>query len=218
MFVESYGQLAVQGSSFSPEVDAALAEGNKRLQSAGFSSRSGFLTSATFGGISWLAHSSLQSGLWVDNQDRYDQLLPEKRFTLAAPSSGPGGGPSTTMPSNDRPWPQGKAFYHWDQVYDRYQVGYHGPTFTYASMPDQYIFSALQRLELAKTAPAAGVRGGRHGLEPHAVEPHPGGDPLEPGRQRLDLQPHPDDPRDGVVLGATRSACRRRTAGRSCTR
>ena len=62
VFVEAYGQLAVQGASFSPEVDAALAEGNKRLASAGFSSRSGFLTSATFGGISWLAHSSLQSG------------------------------------------------------------------------------------------------------------------------------------------------------------
>ncbi len=37
VFVEAYGQQAVQGSSFSPEVDAALAEGNKRLASAGFS-------------------------------------------------------------------------------------------------------------------------------------------------------------------------------------
>ena len=47
VFVEAYGQQAVQGDSFSPEVDAALAEGNMRLKSAGFSSRSGFLTSAT---------------------------------------------------------------------------------------------------------------------------------------------------------------------------
>ncbi len=58
VFVEAYGQQAVEGRSFSPEVDAALAEGNKRLASAGFSSRSGFLDSATYGGISWLAHSS----------------------------------------------------------------------------------------------------------------------------------------------------------------
>jgi phosphatidylglycerophosphate synthase len=151
VFIEAYGQQAVEGRSFSPEVDAALAEGNKRLASAGFSSRSGFLDSATYGGISWLAHSSLQAGLWVDNQDRYNQLIPAKRFTLAQAFKEAGWRTVVDDPSNDRPWPQGKAFYHYDQVYNRYQVGYHGPTYTYASMPDQYIFSALQRLELSKT-------------------------------------------------------------------
>jgi phosphatidylglycerophosphate synthase len=150
VFVEAYGQQAVQGRSFSPEVDAVLADGNKQLRSAGFSSRSGFLTSATYGGISWLAHSSLQAGLWVDNQDRYNQLISAKRFTLAEAFKRAGWRTVDDDPSNDRPWPQGKAFYHFDAIYNRYQVGYHGPTFTYASMPDQYIFSALNRLELAR--------------------------------------------------------------------
>jgi hypothetical protein len=150
VFVEAYGQQAVEGRSFSPEVDATLAEGNKRLASAGFSSRSAFLNSATYGGISWLAHSSLQAGLWVNNQDRYNQLISAKRFTLAEAFKRAGWRTVDDDPSNDRPWPQGKAFYHFDQIYNRYQVGYHGPTFTYASMPDQYIFSALQRLELAQ--------------------------------------------------------------------
>jgi phosphatidylglycerophosphate synthase len=150
VFVEAYGQQAVEGRSFSPEVDAALAQGNNRLKSAGFSSRSGFLDSATYGGISWLAHSSLQSGLWVNNQDRYNQLMPEKRFTLAEAFKKAGWRTVVDDPSNDRPWPQGKAYYHYDKIYNRYQVGYHGPTFTYASMPDQYIFSAFNRLELAK--------------------------------------------------------------------
>ncbi len=150
VFVEAYGQHAVQGSSFSPEVDTALAEGNKRLQSAGFSARSGFLTSATFGGISWLAHSSLQSGLWVDSQLRYNQLMSAKRLTLADAFKRSGWRTVDDVPSNDRAWPQGAKFYHWDKIYDRHQVGYHGPSFTYASMPDQYIFSALQRLELGK--------------------------------------------------------------------
>ena len=128
VFVEAYGQLAVQGSSFSPEVDAALAEGNKRLQSAGFSARSGFLTSATFGGISWLAHSSLQSGLWVNSQLRYNQLMTAKRFTLADAFKRAGWRTVDDVPSNDRAWPQGSTFYHWDKIYDRYQVGYRGPT------------------------------------------------------------------------------------------
>ncbi len=150
VFIEAYGQQAVEGRSFSPEVDAALAEGNKRLASAGFSSRSGFLDSATYGGISWLAHSSVQAGLWVDNQDRYNQLLSAKRFTLADAFKRAGWRTAEDDPSNNRPWPQGKAFYHYDQIYNRYQVGYHGPTYTYATMPDQYIFSAVQRLELGK--------------------------------------------------------------------
>ena len=150
VFVEAYGQQAVQGTSFSPEVDAALKQGDKRLQSAGFSARTGFLDSATYGGISWLAHSSLQSGLWVDTQLRYNQLLSAKRFTLAQAFKQAGWRTVDDVPSNDRAWPQGEKYYHYDKIYNRYQVGYHGPTFTYASMPDQYIFSALQRLELAK--------------------------------------------------------------------
>jgi hypothetical protein len=150
VFVEAYGQQAVQGASFSPVVDAALAEGNKRLKSAGFSSRSGFLTSATYGGISWLAHSSLQSGLWVDSQLRYNQLMSANRFTLAEAFKRAGWRTVDDVPSNDRAWPQGEKYYHYDKIYDRYQVGYHGPTFTYASMPDQYIYSALRRLELGK--------------------------------------------------------------------
>ncbi len=150
VFVEAYGQLAVQGAKFSPEVDNALAEGNQRLASAGFSSRSGFLTSATFGGISWLAHSSLQSGLWVDSQLRYNQLMSAKRFTLAEAFKRAGWRTVDDIPSDDRSWPQGEKYYHYDKIYDRYQVGYRGPSFTYASMPDQYIFMALQRLELGK--------------------------------------------------------------------
>jgi hypothetical protein len=150
VFIEAYGQEAVQGTSFSPGVDNAIVEGNKRLASAGFSSRSGFLTSATFGGLSWLAHSSLESGLSVHNQLRYNQLLSAKRLTLADAFKRAGWRTVDVPLENDRPWPQGKAFYHWDKIYDRYQLGYHGPTFVYAAMTDQFAYLALQRLELGK--------------------------------------------------------------------
>ncbi len=150
VFVEAYGRAAVQGTWFSPQVDKALALGDRRLAGAGFSSRSGFLTSATYGGISWLAHSSLQSGLWVNSEIRYNELLQAKRFTLAAAFKRAGWRTVADDPSNDRPWPDGQAYYHYDQIYNRNTVGYRGPTYTYASMPDQYMFLALQRLELGK--------------------------------------------------------------------
>ena len=150
VFVESYGQVAVQDSSFSPKVDAVLAQGTRQLQAAGFSARSGWLTSSTFGGLSWLAHSTLQSGLWVDDQLRYDQLVKTDRLTLSTAFKRAGWRTVSDVPSDDRTWPEGSSFYHYDKLYDRRNVGYHGPKYSYASMPDQYVFLALQRLELAK--------------------------------------------------------------------
>ena len=95
MFVESYGRVAVQGSSVSPRVDAVLDRGDAQLRAAGFSSRSAFLTSPTFGGLSWLAHSTLQSGVRIDGQRRYDQLVDERPpHAHAGRSSAPGGGRS----------------------------------------------------------------------------------------------------------------------------
>jgi hypothetical protein len=150
VFVESYGQVAVQDSSLSPQVDAVLAKGTRQLQAAGFSARSGWLTSSTFGGLSWLAHSTLQSGLWVDDQLRYDQLVESNRLTLSVAFKRAGWRTVSDVPSDNRAWPEGTSFYHYDKLYDRRNVGYHGPKYSFASMPDQYVFLALQRLELAK--------------------------------------------------------------------
>jgi phosphatidylglycerophosphate synthase len=150
VFVESYGRVAVQGSSFSPAIDAVLASGTKRLQAAGFSARSAFTTAPNFGGLSWLAHSAMQSGLWVNSPQRYDQLTASHRFTLSDAFNRAGWRTVYDAPANDRPWPPGKTFYHFDKLYNRFDVGYRGPKYAYAPMPDQYVLAALQRLELAK--------------------------------------------------------------------
>jgi hypothetical protein len=151
VFVESYGRVAVQGSSFSPGVDRVLDDGTARLHAAGFSARSAFLTSPTFGAASWLAHSTLQSGLWVDSQQRYDQLVTRDRLTLTDAFGRAGWRTVSDVPSDTHGWEAGSSFYHFDQLYDSRNVGYRGPRFSYATMPDQYTLSALQRLELGKT-------------------------------------------------------------------
>jgi phosphatidylglycerophosphate synthase len=150
VFVESYGKVAVQGSSFSPTVDGVLSNGTKRLQAAGFSARSAFTTAPNFGGLSWLAHSTLQSGVWVNSPQRYDQLVASHRFTLSDAFNRAGWRTVYDAPANDRAWPPGKTFYHFDKIYDRRDVGYRGPKYAYAPMPDQYVLAAVQRLELAK--------------------------------------------------------------------
>ena len=150
VFVESYGRVAVQDSSFSPRIDGALERGAAQLQAAGFSSRSAFLTSPTFGGLSWLAHSTMQSGVRVDGQRRYDQLVDDDRLTLTRAFKRAGWRAVGAMPGNRRAWPEGSTFYHYDRVYDRRNFGYRGPGFGVPPMPDQYTLLALQRRELAK--------------------------------------------------------------------
>lgn len=150
VFVESYGRVAVQDSAFSPQVDAVLKAGTNAVSAAGFSSRSAFLTSPTFGGVSWLAHSTLQTGLWIDSQQRYDQLVASKRSTLSVAFQRAGWRTVSDVPSDNRVWPQGTSFYHYDKLYNGLNVGYVGPSFSYAQVPDQYTLSKFRRLELAK--------------------------------------------------------------------
>ena len=147
-FVESYGQVAVQGTSFSAGVDAALSQDTASLARAGWSTRSAWTTSPGFGGISWLAHSTLQSGLWVNTVQRYAELVGSRRFTLSDAFDKAGWRTVYDAPADDIYWPIGTSFYHFGKVYDQRDVGYHGPTFSYASMPDQYTLAAFQRLEL----------------------------------------------------------------------
>jgi hypothetical protein len=147
-FVESYGQVAVQGTSESAGVDALLDRSTASLAHAGWSTRSAWVTSPGFGGISWLAHSTLQSGLWVNTVQRYSQIVGSSRFTLSDAFDKAGWRTVYDAPADDISWPIGTYFYHFTKVYDQRDVGYHGPTFSYASMPDQFTLAAFQRLEL----------------------------------------------------------------------
>ena len=152
VFVESYGRVAIEGPpSFSAGVDSVLASGNEQLREAGFASRSAFLTSPTYGALSWLAHATLQSGLWVDSQQRYDVLVTSPRLTLTHLFGRAGWRTVVDSPANTRDWPDG-AFYDADQLYDSRNVGYEGPRFGYPPMPDQYTLDAFHRLELADEA------------------------------------------------------------------
>jgi phosphatidylglycerophosphate synthase len=149
VFVESYGKVAVHGSAFAPQVDKVLEQGDRTLRSAGFSARSAYLTSPTFGGLSWLAHSTMQAGIKVDGQRRYDQLVKNNRLTLTRAFQRAGWRAVGAMPANRRAWPEGHSFYRYDKIYDRRNLGYRGPGFGLPPMPDQYTLLALQRRELA---------------------------------------------------------------------
>lgn len=148
-FVESYGRDAVEDPEFAPQVGALLADGDRRLAAAGYASRSGFLTSSTSGGASWLAHATLLSGVWVDNQQRYDALLASDRLTLPGAFGRASWRTVGVMPNTVTPWPEGISFYGYDRLYDQPNLGYRGPAFSWSAMPDQYTLAAFERAERA---------------------------------------------------------------------
>ena len=148
-FVESYGRDAIEDPRYASEVGAVLDAGSGRLRAAGFASRSAFLTSPTAGGGSWLAHSTLLSGLWINNQQRYDSLVSSDRLTLSKAFQGAGWQTAAVMPGTTTAWPEAK-FYGYERVYDRWNIGYRGPRFNWGTPPDQFTLSAFQRSERAK--------------------------------------------------------------------
>ncbi len=148
VFVESYGRVAVEDSWFAPQIDRTLTDATAHLGRLGFRARSGWLGSPTFGGISWLAHSTLQSGLWIDSQQRYDQVLGTDRLTLASAFRRAGWRTVGDVPSNWHAWPEGQSFYRYQQMYGSYDVGYAGPRLGYARVPDQYTLGAFDEHEL----------------------------------------------------------------------
>lgn len=148
-FIESYGEVAVQDSSFSPGVDSVLQAGGAQLTADGYTAESAFLRSPTFGGVSWLAHSTLQSGVWVDSQQNYDRLLSGSRLTLTRAFKDAGWHTVSVIPSNTEPWAEGKAFYRYDTMVNSLNLGYRGPAFSYALVPDQYTWQRFYQQELA---------------------------------------------------------------------
>jgi hypothetical protein len=151
--VESYGRSVLQNPRMARIVDPALAAGTRQLTAAGFAAKSGFLTSSTYGGGSWLAHGSFQSGLWIDNQSRYRQLISGNRLTLTNAFHKAGWNTVGVEPGNTRAWPEAD-FYGYDKVFDNRNLGYAGPRFGWSNMPDQYTLKSFQdQVYARKTGP-----------------------------------------------------------------
>ncbi|MEU9350387.1 sulfatase [Streptomyces griseoloalbus] len=146
-FIESYGRVAIDDPAMAGPIDAALEDGTRRLEDAGFASRSGWLTSPVTGAGSWLAHSTFLSGLWIKNQQRYRSLTTSDRMTLTNYFRRTGDWRTVgIVPGVRRAWPEGE-FFGLDHIYDSEHLGYHGPYFSWTPVPDQFSLEAFERLE-----------------------------------------------------------------------
>lgn len=147
IFIESYGRSALDNPRYRPTTEAALGHVAAEISDAGLVARSAYLTAPMVGGQSWLSHASVLSGLWIDNQLRYEALIASPRRTLLHYAAAAGWRTVGVMPAITLPWPEA-GFFGFDAVYEADDLGYAGTAFNWVTMPDQYTLAALERLEL----------------------------------------------------------------------
>ncbi|MFJ9709105.1 sulfatase [Streptomyces sp. NPDC101234] len=149
-FIESYGRTAIEDPAMAPPVGAVLKEGGASLRAAGFEARSGWLRSPVIGAGSWMCHATLLSGLWIDNQQRYRNLVSGDRMTLAKYFRKTGAWSTVgVVPGVRTAWPEA-GFFGLDRSYDSTHLGYHGPYFSWTPVPDQFTLQSFERLEYGK--------------------------------------------------------------------
>ncbi|MCH8551914.1 MAG: hypothetical protein LAT62_08255 [Natronospirillum sp.] len=147
VFIESYGRSLLEREPFAESVTGTLARAEEALDAEGLLMRSAYLTAVTAGGRSWLNHATLLSGAWIDSQTRYQSLVVSDRVALNRMFNSAGWRTVAAMPAISLAWPEG-AYYGYDHIYNAHNFGYEGLPFNWVTMPDQYVWSALQEREL----------------------------------------------------------------------
>ncbi len=152
VYVESYGRCALEQERYAELLLPRLATFERRLADAGLLAASGYLTSPTAGGQSWLAHGTLESGLWIADQNLYDLLVASDRLTLTKAFARAGRRTVTVRPAITMPWPEGPLL-GYQKIYAAKDLGYQGKPYNWITMPDQYTLATFERLERLRPHP-----------------------------------------------------------------
>jgi len=154
-FIESYGVSAIDDSRYAPVIHPRLHEFASRMATANLHVATGLFVAPIQGGQSWLAHGSLLSGTWLNNQLRYDLLLASERETLIDDFHRAGHRTVAVMPGITRVWPEG-ARLGYDQILTERNIAYAGPPLNWVTMPDQFVWSFFEHtVRTTRTADAA---------------------------------------------------------------
>jgi hypothetical protein len=146
-FLESYGAAAFDTPGIASDIAAHQAEFASVIAQTSRRVASAYVISPTYGGGSWLAHSSFMTGLDVKDNFTYKLLLTQERPTLASRFAALGYRPVALMPGMRSEWPEG-MFYRFASIYGSRALDYRGPEFGWWRIPDQYSLARLAELEM----------------------------------------------------------------------
>ena len=151
-YIESYGMAALEDPDFAAVVAPRLRGARARLEGAGLHLATGRFTSPTVGGQSWYAHGTVLSGLWLENQLRYQLLLASERETLVDDFRHAGYRTTTVMPAITEAWPAAIRL-GYDDVFTAQNIPYAGPPLYWVTMPDQFTWAFVGGLLREATDP-----------------------------------------------------------------
>jgi len=191
ILVESYGETVFATPSFAHRMVPVLDQFQRDLGARGFHSASSLLLSPTYGGRSWLAHGTLATGLRIEDGLAYTMLLDARPqpLTLATCFQRAGYRTALVLPANSTRFPEGEVS-GFQQRYYAMDLDYHGPSYKWATMPDQYVLDYVDRHVVARRpdAPARGPLFVQYALvsshSPWSLQPRvvPDWDQLDGGR------------------------------------
>jgi len=145
--VESYGRVVFSQPRYRQTMAATLATFGDTLARHDFEAVSSYLSSSTFGGSSWLAHGTLEAGVRVGNDLEDAALLRSSLRPMASFFRKNGYRTVSVMPGTRFAFPQG-VYFDYEQVYYAPHFNYRGPTYGWASMPDQFVLDWVHRQEM----------------------------------------------------------------------
>jgi hypothetical protein len=153
IYVESYGRTSFDTPLFAETHLGTLRAAQADLYAANLSVASTFITSPTRGGQSWLAHSTFANGLWIKDQPSYGAALASNRQSLFHIAQDAGFHTAAVMPQITLAWPESTTM-GFDTILAAADLGYEGIPFNWVTMPDQFTFSAMDRLlPIGETTP-----------------------------------------------------------------
>ena len=143
IYIESYGRTSFENPLYMDTHLTTLANAEGPLREAGFGIKSGWMTSPTEGGQSWLAHGTLATGLWTSDHGRYNAMIASGHKWLFHYAAEAGFRTATIMPAITKGWPESSAM-GFDLVYPAADIPYKGERFNWVTVPDQFTLSVYK--------------------------------------------------------------------------
>lgn len=143
-FIESYGTSAVEDARYSPVITPTLEELERVVATRDLHVATARMVAPSQGGMSWLGHGSAISGLWLENQLRYELMLASDQPTLLDDFERAGYRTVALMPQITMAWPEGRML-GYDEIWTGPDIDYRGPPLNWVTMPDQFTWSYMQR-------------------------------------------------------------------------
>lgn len=145
IFFESYGAVLLDDPALKARAMPAMAQFGQRLAEAGFMLRSARIASPTYGGGSWLAHGTVDSGAWLNSQLRYGLLTSTDRTSWPRLMAQAGYQTVDAQPGLKVPL-ESAGFWGFGRMVGTDDLDYHGPNFGWFGLPDQFSLGKIQAL------------------------------------------------------------------------